>query len=204
VKDEPAWERQGRLLDEEGEPPDIFTIGHSTHPFEELTALLAEFGVNLLADVRSVPRSRHNPQFNQDELARRLPEVFGIEYRHLPELGGLRRKISADSPAIDRNSGWQSPGFRNYADYMATDEFARGLAGLIELARGRRVAVMCAEALWWRCHRALISDALSVAGLAVAHIMGPGKLSPHRLTPFLRVEEGRLSYPAPEDVPGRP
>ena len=172
--------------------PDIFTIGHSTRTFEEMVACLRDRRIGLLADVRSMPRSRHNPQFNQSELARRLPEA-GIKYRHLPLLGGLR-KGREDSP----NKGWRSPGFRAYADYMAEEDFARGLAELTRLAGEERVAVMCAERLWWRCHRSLISDALTVAGLSVGHIMDPGKLTPHRLTPFARTEGGRLTYPAPE------
>ncbi len=169
-------------------------MGHSTRSLEELIALLREHEVSLVADVRSLPRSRRHPWFNREELERALPAA-GINYRHLPDLGGLRRP-HADSP----NTGWRSPGFRAYADYMAEAGFAQGLAALIDLARRERVAVMCAEALWWRCHRALIADALSVAGLRVAHIMwpggpGPGRLAPHRLTPFARLEGGRLTYP---------
>lgn len=182
----------GRLWEPGGPRPDIYTVGHSTRAFEELAALLTEFGIELVADVRSLPRSRRHPQFNAEELARWLPPL-GIAYRHLPPLGGLRRRGAPDSP----NTGWRSAGLRNYADHMATPEFAQALAELIGLSRQRRTAVMCAEALWWRCHRALISDALSVAGLAVGHIMGADQLSPHRLTPFLRLEEGRIIYPAP-------
>jgi uncharacterized protein (DUF488 family) len=172
--------------------PVLHTIGHSTLTFEELADLLRHNGVSLLADVRTIPGSRHNPQFNQLELARTLPAA-GIEYRHLPLLGGLR-KGHKDSP----NTGWRSPAFRAYADYMAEPGFAEGLGELIRLAGCGLVAVMCAEKLWWRCHRSLIADALLVAGLEVWHIMGPGRVEAHRLTPFARVEAGRLIYPAPE------
>ena len=168
----------------------IFTIGHSTRPREELIALLREFGVRTLADVRTVPRSRRNPQFNREELAVALPAA-GFEYRHLPKLGGLRKGFGAASP----NMGWRNESFRGYADYMQTPEFREGLAELLELAAGGPVAAMCAEAVPWRCHRSLIADALLVRGIPSADIQGPGKVVPHALTPFARVNGEEITYP---------
>ncbi len=170
----------------------VYTIGHSTRPLEDFVRLLRNFSVALVADVRTVPRSRHNPQFNRETLPGDLQAV-GIGYVHLPALGGLR-KTRADSP----NRGWRSPAFRGFADYMQTPEFEASLSELLDLARERRSAVMCAEAVPWRCHRSLIADALTVRGVRVEHLMGPDKAQPHRLTPFARVEGSRLSYPAEE------
>lgn len=183
----------------DGHPVTIFTIGHSTHLLEEFIGLLAAHGVTLLADVRTVPRSRHNPQFNKDTLPAAL-QTEGIGYCHLKGLGGLRH-TTASSP----NTGWRTPGFRGYADYMLTEEFEAELTALMELARGARVAVMCAEAVPWRCHRSLIADALTVMGVAVEHIMTRTHRQPHRLTPFARVEGGRLTYPGETGAaePGR-
>jgi uncharacterized protein (DUF488 family) len=170
----------------------LFTIGHSTRSFDELVDLLQASGVEVLADVRTVPRSRRMPHFDRAALAERLPER-GIEYRHLPALGGLRR------PRPDSiNTGWRNEAFRGYADHMATGEFQAALEGLVELARERNVAVMCAEAVPWRCHRSLIADAVVVQGLPVLHILGRGHVQPHALTPFARVEDGRVTYPGPE------
>jgi len=168
----------------------ILTVGHSTHPLEEFIRLLKDNGVTLVADVRSVLRSRHNPQFNRETLPLALNEAR-IGYIHFPELGGWRRPRS-DSV----NLGWHSPGFRGYADYLDTQEFALNLAALASLARRNRVAVMCAEAAPYRCHRSLIADALTVQGFRVEHILSSGQRRPHRLTPFARVENGRLTYPA--------
>lgn len=173
----------------DGHPVTIFTIGHSTHPLAEFLAILVAHGVTLLADVRTVPRSRHNPQFNKETLPAAL-EGEGIAYVHLKGLGGLRH-TTASSP----NIGWRTPGFRGYADYMLTDEFEAELAGLMELAHGAQVAIMCAEAVPWRCHRSLIADALTVRGVAVEHIMTRTHRQPHRLTPFARVEGERITYP---------
>ena len=171
-------------------PPLLLTIGHSTRPLEIFIGLLRYFAVTLVADVRTVPRSRHNPQFNRETLPQELAAT-GIGYVHLPGLGGLRR-ARPDSP----NQGWRSPGFRGFADYMQTPEFENSLLLLMELAREQRTAVMCAEAVPWRCHRALIADALCGRGVRVEHIMGPDKSQPHRLTPFARLEGTRLTYPA--------
>lgn len=167
----------------------VFTIGHSTHPLEEFVGILAAHAVTLLADVRTVPRSRHNPQFNRESLSSAL-ETAGIGYIHLKGLGGLRHTTAA-SP----NTGWRNASFRGYADYMLTEEFATELAHLVALARGGRVAVMCAEAVPWRCHRSLIADALTVGGVTVEHITSRTHRQPHRITPFARVDGVRITYP---------
>jgi uncharacterized protein (DUF488 family) len=173
----------------------LYTIGHSTRSFEELVDLLRASGVEVLADVRTVPRSRRVPHFDRAALAERLPR-HGIECRHLPALGGLRH------PRRDSiNTGWRNEAFRGYADHMATAEFQAALEGLIELSRDRDVAVMCAEAVPWRCHRSLIADAVVVRGQAVLHILGPGQTQPHALTPFAHVEGVRVTYPGAEQQP---
>jgi len=172
----------------------FFTVGHSTRSLEELTALLREHEVTLLADVRTIPGSRRMPHFSLAALGSALPER-GVDYVHLPELGGLRRP-RPDSP----NTGWRNPSFRGYADYMMEPGFRDALERLIELGRDRRVAIMCAEAVPWRCHRSLIADALLVRGLEVCHILGPGSARPHVLTPFARVERGRLTYSAAASI----
>lgn len=167
----------------------IFTVGHSTRSIEEFVTLLREHGVGLVADVRTVPKSRHNPQFGQEALAASL-DAAGIAYLHMPKLGGLRH-ARADST----NLGWRNLSFRGFADYMQTPAFAAGLDELEGFARACRTAIMCAEAVPWRCHRSLIADALAARGWEVRDIVGAGPAKPHRLTPFLRVEDGRLSYP---------
>ncbi|MDQ6702845.1 MAG: DUF488 domain-containing protein, partial [Pseudomonadota bacterium] len=149
--------------------PTIFTIGHSTHAIAELVALLRQVGVDLLVDVRSIPRSRTNPQFNADALPDALVDA-GISYRHLPALGGLRHRTKGAMPSL--NTLWRVAAFRNYADYAATDAFRRGLDELRALARDDCCAIMCAEAVWWRCHRRIIADYLLAEGVPVAHIMG--------------------------------
>ena len=172
----------------------IFTIGHSTRPLAEFIGLLLAHGVKKVADVRTVPRSRHNPQFNRETLPGDLA-ASGLGYVHLPGLGGLRRP-RRDSP----NTGWHHPGFQGYADYMQTPEFEKNLGLLVEMAQSERVALMCAEAVPWRCHRSLVGDALTVRGVSVEHILGPGRTQAHHLTPFARVEGTRLTYPAPLEV----
>jgi len=170
----------------------LYTIGHSTRTAAELLALLQEQGIETVVDVRTIPRSRHNPQFNQDALACTLGEA-GLAYVHRKALGGLRhaRKDSV-------NLGWRNASFRGYADYMQTEEFARALAELEQMAEAWRTAIMCAEAVPWRCHRGLIADALTVHGRPVLHIQGRGTPpTPHQLTPFMRTVEGRPVYPAP-------
>lgn len=170
--------------------PKILTIGHSTHPIEEFIALLQAHGVTELVDVRTVPRSRHNPQFNRDSLPITLGEA-GIAYIHRPDLGGLRhpRKDS-------RNTGWRNSGFRGFADYMETPEFAAALASLMARAEQSHPAIMCAEAVPWRCHRSLIADALTAQGVPVGHIINEHPAALHRLTPFARIDSGNVSYPA--------
>ncbi len=151
---------------------------------------LKSHGIELLVDVRSVPRSRRVPQFNRETLPATLAGA-GIEYLHLPALGGFRKPLP-DSP----NGGWRNNSFRGYADYMQTAEFAAALDELIALGRGRPLAFMCAEALPFRCHRSLIADALAARGYCVCHIMGPRRAEEHKLTPFARVDGGRVTYPA--------
>ena len=174
----------------------IWTIGHSTRPVGTLTGLLEQSAVALLVDIRSVPRSRTNPQFNADALPAPLAAA-GISYRHMPALGGLRgrRRDGIPSP----NTLWQNDGFRNFADYaIASLVFRAGLDELIALASERRTAIMCAEAVWWRCHRRIVADYLLVADVAVCHILGPGHIEPARLTPGAEPQpDGRILYPAP-------
>lgn len=178
--------------------PTIFTIGHSTRAIAEFLALLQEVGVDLLIDVRSIPRSRTNPQFNADSLAGTRAEA-GIAYRHLPALGGLRHRTKATEPSP--NTLWRVAAFRNYADYAGTDVFRTGLDELRALARDHRCAIMCAEAVWWRCHRRIIADYLLAQGVPVMHIMGSGKVDPAKLTPAAHVlTNGTLVYPAAEDA----
>jgi uncharacterized protein (DUF488 family) len=167
----------------------IYTIGHSTHAFDEFVALLNAHGVAQLADVRSIPRSRRHPHFSGERLSVALPPI-GIAYCHMPQLGGMR-KPRPDST----NTGWRHPGFRGYADYLATPAFEEGLAGLLTWARDRPTAVMCAEAVWWRCHRQLIGDALIARDVEVRHITSGVAAERHELTAFGRIEEGRVTYP---------
>ncbi|MGH8282228.1 MAG: DUF488 family protein [Gammaproteobacteria bacterium] len=167
----------------------IFTIGHSTHPLDAFIGLLTENSVQQLIDVRTIPRSRHNPQFNADSLPKSLHQA-GIRYAHLGELGGLR-KTRKDSP----NIGWRNVSFRGYADYMLTPGFENGLSELVAVANEDSVAIMCAETVPWRCHRSLIADALTVRGIEVRHIMGPGKWQLHKLTPFAQVDGTHITYP---------
>lgn len=172
----------------------IFTIGHSTRTIAEFVALLAQVGVDLLVDVRSIPRSRTNPQFNADTLPEALAAA-GIGYRHLPVLGGLRHHAKDAMPSP--NTFWRVAGFRNYADYAATDAFRKGLEELRALSRDYCCAIMCAEAVWWRCHRRIIADYLLAEGIPVAHIMGLGKIDAAEPTPGVRPGPGgTLVYPS--------
>jgi uncharacterized protein (DUF488 family) len=168
----------------------IFTIGHSTHPIEEFVSILKNYGVTQLVDVRTVPKSRHVPQFNSESLSVELPNR-GFEYVHMKSLGGLRH---AKKDSI--NTGWRNASFRGYADYMANDEFEQGIARLMELAREKTTVIMCAEAVPWRCHRSLIGDALLVRGVQVEDIMSATSSRPHKLTEFAHVEGERITYPA--------
>ena len=167
----------------------VCTIGHSNRSIEEFIGLLKQNGIGCVLDIRTVPKSRHNPQFGQDQLPGSL-SAAGIGYRYLPGLGGLRRP-RPDSP----NSGWRNTSFRGYADYMQTEEFAQNVDAVVALAENTRCALMCAEAVPWRCHRSLVADALLVRGIPVEEIIGPQKPRPHKLTPFAKVDGGRISYP---------
>jgi uncharacterized protein (DUF488 family) len=167
----------------------IFTVGHSTLPIERFIALLQTYGIERLADIRTMPRSRHNPQFNDTALAGSLT-ARRIEYVHIPALGGLRH-ARKDSP----NTGWRNAGFRGYADYMQTEAFQDALEALIHMSRQTRIAIMCAEAVPWRCHRSLVADALNVRGVPVIEILSENSYRSHQLTPFAQVEGVRITYP---------
>jgi len=166
----------------------LWTIGHSTRSIEEFIEALKSFEIQVLADVRSFPGSRRYPQFNKAQLATSLTEDT-IAYLHFPELGGRRRR-RLDS----HNIAWHNESFRAYSDYMETESFIQGIVRLIEVARTRPTAIMCAEALWWRCHRGLISDYLKVKGIEVTHITAIGKSEPHPFTAAARIVNGELSY----------
>jgi uncharacterized protein (DUF488 family) len=167
----------------------IYTVGHSTRPIAEFIALLAAHGVQHLVDVRTIPRSRHNPQFNSEALGPSLAEA-GMRYTHQPGLGGLRHTTAA-SP----NKGWRNSSFRGYADYMQTADFEASLEEVITMARQERIALMCAEAVPWRCHRSLVADALLARGICAEELVNPEKRQAHKLTPFARVEGTRVTYP---------
>jgi uncharacterized protein (DUF488 family) len=168
----------------------VLTIGHSTRPLAEFVELLTAQGVERLLDVRTVPRSRHNPQYNGETLPAALAEA-GIAYEHVAGLGGFRR-THADSP----NAGWRNLSFRGYADYMQTPEFLDSLGQLTRIAAGKRTVIMCAEAVPWRCHRSLIGDALLVQGALVQDIFTEKSIRPHRLTAFAQITGNTITYPA--------
>jgi uncharacterized protein (DUF488 family) len=172
----------------------IWTVGHSTRTLEALVALLRAHGIRRLADVRSLPRSRRHPQFNADTLPGPLAGA-GIDYVHLPALGGLRR-ARPDSP----HTALRNPGFRGYADHMQTAVFAAALDGLLALATGAPTAVMCAEAVPWRCHRWLLADALIARGEPIAHILSAAAAGRHALTPSARVDGTHVTYPGPPEL----
>ena len=167
----------------------IFTLGHSTLPIERFVAVLQAYAIARLADIRTIPRSRHNPQFSDTALAKSL-KALHLDSVHMRALGGLRH-ARRDSP----NTGWRNESFRGFADYMQTEEFENALAALIRMGREKRVAIMCAEAVPWRCHRSLVADALSVRGVPVIEILSEATYRMHTLTPFLRVEGLRITYP---------
>jgi len=169
--------------------PIVLTVGHSTRAIEEFVLLLDAHGVTRLVDVRTLPRSRHNPQFNQDSLPAALDRA-GIAYTHMPGLGGLRRPRKDST-----NLGWRNTGFRGFADYMQTPEFAKAIEKLITMAAKDRVAIMCAEAVPWHCHRSLIADALLVRGLRVEEITSLTRTQPHRLSAFAHVFGTEVTYP---------
>lgn len=172
-------------------PELVCTIGHSNHSIEDFIALLRQNGIGCLLDIRTVPKSRHNPQFCQDQLAASLAGA-GIEYRYLRGLGGLRHPRKET-----QNAGWRNASFRGYADYMQTGEFVANVDAVVELCRTRSCALMCAEAVPWRCHRSLVADALLVRGVRVDDIIDARQRRPHKLTPFARVDGLRITYPPP-------
>jgi uncharacterized protein (DUF488 family) len=171
------------------EASEIFTVGHSTHPLERFLELLDAHRIAALADVRSFPSSRRWPQFNQPALCESMARA-GVEYHWIPKLGGRRHGVQADSPHV----AWRHPAFRSYADYADGGDFRDGLKELTALARGARCAFMCSEGLWWRCHRRIISDHLTLLGWRVTHILPNGKLSEHALPDFATVVDGGLLY----------
>jgi uncharacterized protein (DUF488 family) len=174
-------------------PQTIWTIGHSTHTIEAFLGILRAHRIEVIADVRLLPGSRRYPQFNRELLSSSLQKI-GIEYMHVPELGG-RRKPRPDSP----HTAWRNDSFRGYADHMDTEEFRRGIAVLEKSAASQRVAVMCAEAIWWRCHRSLIADWMKASGVEVRHILSENKIEPHPFTSAAQLIDGRLSYRAPRE-----
>lgn len=181
--------RPPRMQDAHWPEGAVFTIGHSSRSIANFIALLHAYTIERLADIRSIPRSRHNPQFNADALAVSLPAA-GIDYVPMPELGGLRH------PHKDSvNTGWRNESFRGYADYMQTPAFDAALDALIRMSHEQRVAIMCAEAVPWRCHRSLVADALGVHGVSVVEILSESSYRMHTLTPFAEVDGTRLVYP---------
>jgi uncharacterized protein (DUF488 family) len=176
----------------------LWTIGHSTRPIDEFITLLKGHEIQQLVDVRTIPRSRYNPQFNRESLAKNLKKAKVI-YAHMRQLGGLR-KAKKDSI----NAGWKNASFRGYADYMQTPEFWTALENLMADGRDRKTAIMCAEAVPWRCHRSLIADALIVKGWTVRHIMSETKADEHRVTSFAVINRDSITYPAPIDTEAAP
>ena len=172
-------------------PATIWTIGHSTRPLEEFLGLLDHYRIQAIADVRRFPGSRRWPQFARDALAASLP-AHGIGYQWFPELGG-RRRVQPDSP----NTAWRNAAFRGYADHLASAEFAEGLAAMLVFAARQRTAIMCAEAVWWRCHRSIIADVLKQRGIEVVHILDLHHSVVHPWTSAAHIENGELSYAAP-------
>ncbi len=170
----------------------IFTIGHSTHPIEEFIDILKAHGVEFVADVRTIPKSRHNPQYNSETIGESLRQAH-IGYEHMPGLGGLRH---AKKDSV--NTGWTNASFRGFADYMQTENFERSLQELIEEARQRTTAIMCAEAVPWRCHRSLIADALLIREIKVMDIMSAKSMKEHALTAWAKVDGATITYPGPE------
>jgi uncharacterized protein (DUF488 family) len=191
-----AVEREEERMPKEEASPLVMTIGHSTRTIEEFIRLLQAHGATCVVDVRTVPRSRHNPQFNKESLPLSLKQA-GLGYVHAPGLGGLRH-AKPDSP----NRGWRNDSFRGYADYMQTPEFAQSLEEVVRLANQDRIVLMCAEAVPWRCHRSLIADALLVRGIPTEDIMSATRRQVHSLTPFAKVRGTMITYPseAPESV----
>jgi uncharacterized protein (DUF488 family) len=184
------FHRHLRRIRRDGAPPTVLTIGHSTRSIEKFIRLLAAHRVDRLIDIRTIPRSRHNPQFSRDLLSAALRRA-GIRYTHMAGLGGLRH------PRPDSvNSGWRNAGFRGYADYMQTAAFGKSLERCIDLASSEQIVLMCAEAVPWRCHRSLVADALLVRGIAVSEITSGIRTRPHSLTPWAEVTGVAITYPS--------
>lgn len=181
------------MIDEGKNGREIWTIGHSTRSLDELVGMLKSFDIELLADVRSYPGSRKFPQFNKENLAAAIPER-GLEYTHIPDLGGRRKGVKNS-----KNIAWHHPAFRHYADYMETEDFRKGIKILITLALKKRTAYMCSEAVWWRCHRSMISDYLKMKRWKVMHIMGQGVVKEHPYTAPAVIINGRLHYDVIKD-----
>ena len=177
--------------------PEVYTLGFSNRTWEKTLEILAAFSIERLIDVRTLPGSRHTPQFNQDQLEGALPRA-GIEYIHMRSLGGLRK---AGRGAGAATAGWRNAGFRGYAEYMQTPAFEAALEELIRLFSEKRSVYCCTEAVFWRCHRALLSDALTARGYSVGHIFDARKVEPHRTTSFARIDGSRVTYPLPDDEP---
>lgn len=176
-------------------PLPIFTVGHSTRTIPQFTELLQAGPVELVVDVRTVPRSRTNPQYNEDVLGAELAP-YEIGYTRIAELGGLRARSRNVLPEV--NGFWENQSFHNYADYALSDQFAAGLDDLVRAASSRRCAIMCSEAVWWRCHRRIIADYLLARGRPVLHLMGTRRIEPASLTSAAKLEAGRIVYPASE------
>jgi uncharacterized protein (DUF488 family) len=170
-------------------PLRVYTIGHSTHPIDEFIAILKHYDITELVDIRSIPRSRHNPQFNEPELAHTLRNHH-IGYRHQKDLGGLRH-----THANSINTAWENASFRGYADYMQTDDFKKGIETLVEIAHKKTVAIMCSEAVPWRCHRSLVGDALLARNIKVEDIFSLTSCKPHTMTPWAVVHGTAITYP---------
>jgi uncharacterized protein (DUF488 family) len=179
-------------------PLELFTLGHSTHPYDRFISLLAKHRIELVADIRRFPGSRKFPHFNRDQLASSL-SAGGVDYRWIESLGGRRQK---KSNTFSSNLGLRNESFRNYADYMATEEFREGVRQLLEYADVERTAFMCSEGLFWRCHRRLVSDYLLANGISVQHIMPSGELNPHTFTSGANVEGGQVTYPPQQSDKG--
>jgi len=176
------------------ELPPIFTIGHSTRSIPEFVDVLRSGPANLVVDVRTVPKSRRNPQYGEDVIGEELAP-YQVGYTRIANLGGLRSRSNDVPPQV--NGFWENQSFHNYADYALSDEFAAALDELLGISSDRRCAIMCAEAVWWRCHRRIISDYLLARGRTVCHLMGGGRVDPAKLTPGARPEDGRIIYPEP-------
>jgi len=174
------------------DPPPIFTVGHSTRSIGEFAALLHRGAVELVVDVRTVPRSRHNPQYDEGVLGAELG-AYQIAYERMPALGGLRGRSPEVAPEV--NGYWDNQSFHNYADYALSDEFAAALGELLQISSARPCSIMCAEAVWWRCHRRIIADYLLARHRTVCHLMGIDRVQPAQLTPAAKIDDGRITYP---------